>query len=153
MCRKGILLLLLPGSHVTLRKTQLPLPVLSFPFNNSHVSRSFIHGKEIAGVNDDGAANLIVTLTEIEYEEGRGPGLFSCHSGLMGACYPEVCRCVCMIERGGLDGGSKSFWKGRSFLFSYHHTRMRANTDTNTHTCLCHKYKKINRAPTPPTRT
>lgn len=62
-------------------------------WSNIHTpyATSFIHGKEVAGVNDDGASNLIVTLTEIEYEEGPGPGLFSCHGGgMLGACYPEA---------------------------------------------------------------
>lgn len=47
----------------------------------------------MAGVNDESASNLIITLTEVEHEEGPGLGLFSCHGGVFGACYPEVCAC------------------------------------------------------------
>ena len=34
---------------------------------------------------------MIITLTEVEYAEGAGPGLFSCQGGgVFGGCYPEV---------------------------------------------------------------
>lgn len=66
------------------------------PPKTSTSTHSFIHGKDVAGVNDESASNLIITLTEVEYEEGPGPGLFSCHAGVFGGCYPEVRVYVCM---------------------------------------------------------
>lgn len=70
-----------------------PIPIYTTP--SPPDTHSFIHGKDVAGVNDQSASNLIITLTEVEYEEGPGLGLFSCHGGVFGACYPEVCVCRC----------------------------------------------------------
>lgn len=66
-------------------------------FLKTHV-HSFIHGKKNMGVNDERESNLIVTLTEVDYEEeerggtGGGKGLLN---GLFGgcmttSCYPEA---------------------------------------------------------------
>jgi hypothetical protein len=62
-------------------------------FIKTHI-HSFIHGKQTMGVNDEKESNLILTLTEVEYEEeveeaGKA-GLFSCMSG--GGRF--VCECV-----------------------------------------------------------
>jgi len=64
-------------------------------FLKTHV-HSFIHGKKNMGVNDERESNLIITLTEVDYEEeergGTGGGVLSgLFSGCMAsACYPEA---------------------------------------------------------------
>jgi len=66
-------------------------------FLKTHV-HSFIHGKKNMGVNDERESNLIITLTEVDYEEeerggtgGGGGVLGGLFSGCMAsACYPEA---------------------------------------------------------------